>query len=569
MKTTHLLSCIVAFSFYSGVIVSARECGQVIATVSKEQVELAGNFFIQSILTGDLAGLQSLATGIFLGSNTYSFQVIKVCGECRDIVSRFRGEDFLNEFADYGAFRSYCGEDSYGYGARHSGLLFLPIDSEGKPLQGKLRTLLVEHQTETELTGVPTLEFPDDVTAFFTSGQDPFTTLRGYQDYIEGTVAAASGAAVILPDNLGYGESFPSFARTPYLQQSAMQSGVNTFFAADLYVQNSTSCSTRLDNVITLSGASEGGYDVIPIASAFQRLGFRIKQVFSISPVLDSQQIFRFVFETFLRHQAQLVAVGTSDVITDTTQNRLFQLLLPYLSGLLSIETPGYGNTGTGQLFLRDEFLTGEQDVRTWVAPPSPLGSLDIISRTPVPAITMSNVDLFDLFTEAFTAGITDACASELAITKEVNHLCATFAQMSVWEALKSVDFPVSVSFSNEDTVIPTDNFPDELFDNENVSKVQVLFNGLLNVTGDHFESILIGQTNTISYFSVGAAADLLDGANKITNLTTEELAVCLGVPVDVGDDDDNDSSSPYKAVHLGIVVWTVFLAAQFLWETL
>jgi hypothetical protein len=78
-----------------------------------------------------------------------------------------------------------------------------------------------------------------------------------------------------------------------------MQAAAQTWLAAKTMITNMTNGCTLVDPVLTVSGASEGGYASIPAAAALERLGNRIYNVYSQIPILDLQAEAEFIVGTF------------------------------------------------------------------------------------------------------------------------------------------------------------------------------------------------------------------------------------------------------------------------------
>jgi hypothetical protein len=184
-----------------------RACGETIGYMSSTNITEVGNVFLDVLLTGELAGFKNNAKAVLLGGVKYDIQVIKVCQSCQE--AEALDEDFLNDSGDeYGAYRSYCGEDAYGYDARHSGLMFVPLDPNTPfvPVLGKIRGLVAMHGALIGVTDAPTEFWPRDFDEIL-SAEDAFSFIIAFADYLECILGTASGIVCVMPDYLGYGET--------------------------------------------------------------------------------------------------------------------------------------------------------------------------------------------------------------------------------------------------------------------------------------------------------------------------------------------------------------------------
>lgn len=192
-------------------------------------------------------------------------------------------------------------------------------------------------------------------------------------------------------------------------------------------------------------------------------------------------------------------------LVNATKNNILMQIGNPYTASVMSIELPGLPNTGTGQKLLKPEWMDAnntEMNVISWFAPPNQLSTQDILAISPLPSVDVINPDITQLILGALALNQTRFCEPASADPPGVDKLCETFRSFSVWDVMQMIDYPTSLCYSPQDTLITTENFPDFIFDtNDNISRVTSLVNGLLPVTGDHLAAGITCMISAVLYY--------------------------------------------------------------------
>jgi hypothetical protein len=159
----------------------------------------------------------------------------------------------------------------------HSALVFLPVDpATGEVFKASIRAIFSGHSGTLldVVAAAPTEIWPSNMTEFLATNS-PDDILASTMDYLVAAVGAASGAIVVNPDFIGYGES-AEYNRTDLAAMPYAQSFALSWFATQKYVANSTAGCSELENVVTVSGYSEGGYAALPGSFALQQLGVTI-----------------------------------------------------------------------------------------------------------------------------------------------------------------------------------------------------------------------------------------------------------------------------------------------------
>ena len=324
-----------------------------------------------------------------------------------------------------------------------------------------------------------------------------------------------------------------------------MQAAALTWLAAKSMITEMTNGCTLVDSALTVSGGSEGGYASIPAAAALKRLGNRILNVYTQVPILDLQRQATFIvgtswatrcdwkqrYRTWSHEPSdRLPESYLNGDVSNATNNFIFQGVVPWLAFVFSIETPGLANTGTGQVFLSQEYMDATNDTKNvfeWFASPDPYTREKIFQISPIPAIDVINEAFLTLTAQAIGGGLGNPCDSNLVVENTTGKLCEALDQGSLWGILETTDLPVKICYSVNDTVTAPSNFPESIFDNENV----VLLNNILDIIkaeGDHFEANLRCSINAGSSFTLADPTNE-DAPNLIQTFTESEMKMCSG----------------------------------------
>lgn len=289
-----------------------RQCGEIIAVLSVDEVRDVGNSVLHDIVPAGTFGFlaASTASALLDSTITYGVMVQKICSSCQDVSNLYAGEAFLSNTSDYG-FGTYCGSGKYGYNVTTSGLLMLPIDpSTGKVFTNRtLRSAVFTHGTTTGSQRGPSGLFPDNITA---SLMQPNRTVDQYEvgslfDIIPALIGASAGTVVVMPDNIGYGESF-DFPKAYLTYSLYQQASMSLWLAARhtlLSVSTKSASCTPLDDVVTVTGYSEGGYSALSTCLAFNELSLgdtkiRVLRCQCGGSPLDLDYVISYTFGTII-----------------------------------------------------------------------------------------------------------------------------------------------------------------------------------------------------------------------------------------------------------------------------
>jgi hypothetical protein len=265
--------------------VSSRECGAQITITTTDELQYLAEFFI-TFLGADPKSEEFDILGVGL---LYDVVVAKVCMSCamldkieirrtRATTSKGGGSKGNDDDEDFG-FGTYCAPDGFGYNALHSALVMAPIDpSTGEIFGGVLRGFVGTHGTEVEVNQCPSEQWPESVGVLLADPNIAVYNYFRFRNLYAGAFAASSGTVSVLPDYIGYGES-TQFNRSYVAPLPYQQAVMTSFVAAQNWVYETSGGCSQLDDVVTVTGYSEGGYAAIVGAQALDDKGVKVLSV--------------------------------------------------------------------------------------------------------------------------------------------------------------------------------------------------------------------------------------------------------------------------------------------------
>jgi hypothetical protein len=141
--------------------------------------------------------------------------------------------------------------------------------------------------TQQTLEESPTELFPTCLSNYIQSNQQE-DVLLALVDYLAPLVVASSGVIVVIPDTLGYGESY-QFNRTYLMTVPSVQAWTVSFLAAQQYIRNVTGSCTELSQTTAVGGYGHGGYDAVLAAQALETLDIKVFQLYLGGAILKLQ----------------------------------------------------------------------------------------------------------------------------------------------------------------------------------------------------------------------------------------------------------------------------------------
>lgn len=258
-------------------VAPTRKCNEFIAELSIADLKVVAQAFVGTIFpTGSpLAAFAPLVLQALASTLKYPIQVQKICSSCQQIQMQYRGEDFLKDNSTHG-FATYCGRGKYGSNVVTSGLLLMPVDpATGKVFTGKLRSGVFTHATTSGSQNGPSSAFPSNLTAELqVSAAQTAQLVFLIIDIIPGLIGASAGTVLVIPDNIGYGESY-EYPKSYLINSLYQQSSMTLWLAARRMLSFSSTPNTpctELDTAVSVNGYSEGGYSAFSACLAFDSL---------------------------------------------------------------------------------------------------------------------------------------------------------------------------------------------------------------------------------------------------------------------------------------------------------
>ena len=270
----------------------------------------------------------------------YDVHAQVVCASCNEMRSLYDGADFMNEEGRH-AFMSYCGDDRFAANVTHSALLLIPHDPEtGKPIEGSLKShIYAKGYSGAEQVQAPSEFWLDDFDAFNTTDEDVIWGLLGrFYDGWTALITASVGVVVVLPDYLGYGQSYQTPKGNGIL--GLYQQAVAVAFLKSKSIVESTGC-TIVGSETSASGYSEGGAATFAGALALERLGQEILNVDTGGAPFQPSFQYAYAIDQIDRGIVELTVVDFF-----AAQTTIFSSNIPDLP-----------NSNMGQNMLNDEWL--------------------------------------------------------------------------------------------------------------------------------------------------------------------------------------------------------------------
>ncbi len=482
--------CLLWIILIVGIVLVAadRDCNEQFATVTAQEVQALLDFFVDAIvpLGDDSATTRQLVAPLV----QHDVMAIKLCLRCSDIGIQDLSTEALLDDSWYG-FVSYCSPNQYGWNATHSALMFAPIDSSGVILTGQLRGFVAGHDTGINVDMGPTDSWPTNVSALLgDEGLTDTEKIATLQPFISSLAAATAGAAAVLPDYIGYGES-KNFDRAFLYPLPYMQSAVVSYAAARRFVSRIGQDCAALVDIATFTGYGEGGYFATVGALALERSGVTI---LSSRPGGTPFEID--------------VQLGFATGIN--TQSSPLQLFLSFFGYAYSNDFPFMGNSKSEQKALHpswmDQFIP-EMDVVSWFNSPNTLEAAEIISLLPTDNIQgMFNPAMVAMYEESVFEGSLSACRDGTYVTDSISTLCDTILVAGLWNTLRfDIAFPVSICHSSQDDVVGFENVPNPALLPSNIRIYSSAVEDL-NPRGGHFESYFLCSLDSISHIATTPA---------------------------------------------------------------
>jgi len=474
-------------------IIDSRDCNEEFSLVTSKEIGSIFDLLIESI---DPTDSSSTKKNVNLALK-YNVKVSKVCLKCSQIGVQDLETSALMNTSPYG-FQSYCSENKYGSEATHSALVFSPVDfNTGKLLPGKLRGLLVGHDTAIDVDSGPTDLWPDSISSVLNEETlNNSEKIIFFQSFVSSLVAATTGVVAVMPDYIGYGES-KGYDRAYLSPMVYEQAAAVSYAAAKRYISFISTGCTVLSDVASITGYGEGGYFAIRGASALEQNGVTI---LSSRPGgtpfdLDSQLGFSFQLE-----QAE------SSLLLSPSSSEAVDLFLAFFGYAYSNGFSFLSNSNSKHDALHSSWMDqsdSKMNMLRWFDSPESLDREDILALLPTNIGDVFNPAIIDLYRESAYEGYPkNACRSGFLVTDSTRGLCDAILDASLWNILLTeIKFPVSICHSPYDDIIGFENIPNPTTLPSNIKFYSSNLD-ILNPRGGHHESMFLCALDTIIYMS-------------------------------------------------------------------
>lgn len=384
----------------------------------------------------------------------YGVQVRKVCGKC--------GEFSVSS----SSYDEYCGQNVYGAGATQSGLLMLPMSSDGMEIAGGTFPGFVYNHDAT-VDRAPSNEW-SGVGGSMASG------------VMFGVLPAAAGSVAIIPDYLGYGESNAAISKAFFVKKSYQTSIVPLWLKAASILEEETNC-TALADAAMISGFSEGGYASIPVADALSNLGIDI-----------------------IRVQAGAVPARLGSIHLPETVRSIDDTTFPLNErSILALFGSAYSATYTGMANFEEGPYLLETSIRDEIVNLVTEGASASSLEAAVPAddpLSIWNSDVVTWSRVAYLLNDTDPCGQRNFTTVEFRPFCDALVENDLTDLLESSSsYPITLCHGRDDNVVSVKNLPNATANNNLLISL---------VDGNHAASYVTCTSQIISFLSSPSYSD-------------------------------------------------------------
>lgn len=436
-------------------------CNQVLDTITLQELTEITSAIIDALLPG--GGIENIYLKSLLVENLKTgIQVIQVCASCAESIPNL--EDHLD----------YCGPDIYGNDRQHSGLLFLPIETDDSTtgttgrngdgpsnniIPGTHKGYILARETRIDLSQSPSLLW---------LGRDDTNPVV----WIYMTLASAQSVVFLLPHFMGYGISTDLY-KAYTIRKGYETSGVPLWYQSQTLVKQLSGGCAALGNAAIVAGYSEGGYSSVVLAHALhQNAGVDIIRVHSGGAPYKV---------------SSAAMLGLFQAIKDDTLSSWSLPVLGLLAVSYSSTYPHLANYNSSQHILTTANGTRDVLVEALTGPADAMEVIDLMQN-----MTQNGTEVLDLLRPAFVAAIdefvarsiSNPCSStplETLQQLEMDLLCAALIDNDLTVLLEEqIEFPIEFCHSPDDTLAVVENLPN--LDSEWMTQVP-------DVTGDHFEA--------------------------------------------------------------------------------
>ena len=338
----------------------------------------------------------------------YGVEIRKVCSSCSEVST------------DSSGYSEYCGQGVYGSGATQSGLLMIPLSSDGTAIaNGTFPGFVYNHE--------PTVDRAPSNDWMGGGG----TMANGI---MFGVLPAAAGSIAIQPDYLGYGEENGDVSKAFLVKKSYQTSVVPLWLKAAAILEQETSCSALADAAM-ISGFSEGGYSSVVVADALSDLGVDIIRVQAGAV------------------PARLGSIFIPDLVASIENGNFpsnLRFILALLGSSYSATYNGMPNFEEGPYLLEASVLNNIVNLVT-----------DAASMTSVQGavpetdpLSIFNPEVVDWARRAYLVNDTNPCGAGNFTTEGFDLFCSALAENDLTDLFESASYPLALCHGRDDEVV-------------------------------------------------------------------------------------------------------------------
>ena len=381
----------------------------------------------------------------------YGVQVRKVCASCKDFTVASSSYD------------DYCGQGVYGSSAMHSGLMMLPLSSDGTAIaQGTFPGFVYNHDPSVDQ--VPSNEWSGG--GYTASG------------IMFGVLPTAAGSITIMPDYLGYGESNGAIFKAFLVKKAYQTSIVPLWLKTAATLENETDC-TALADAAMVSGFFEGGYGSIAVADALYNMGIDIIRVHAGAVPARLGSI----------HLPELVKSIDNETFPLTER-----FILALFGSAYSATYAGMSNFEEGPYLLN---ATVQDEIVKVVTEAEDANIVEQAVPMDAP-LSIWDQTVLTWARDAITKNETEPCHTTFA-EFSFKPLCDTLFENDLTEILESANYSITLCHGRDDKVVSTANLPNATANGNLLISL---------VDGDHTESYVTCTMQIATFLSSSTYMD-------------------------------------------------------------
>ena len=232
------------------------ECGERIMLINPKNLTLTSSPFLLYLESRGIGEARTIIDEI-LPNLEFAVEMIKVCASCKS--------------ENLQSLDPYCDPNAYGYDVTHSGNVFLPVNIN----EDASTTIIDAKELQTWASFRESARRVNDGVLMNTESSRILFNL----------LAASYGLVSMNFDMTGYGES-ASLVPSNLQKISVGTATLPIYFKVQSMIHKKSGGKTKLGKEISFTGYSEGGYNSIAAADAFQQAGMNPRAFAGGAPIM-------------------------------------------------------------------------------------------------------------------------------------------------------------------------------------------------------------------------------------------------------------------------------------------